>query len=227
MKLFTAFSVLALTYGRDASSLRGSTVDRDLQAFSVTSLKLINTNTNTPLATLTGDATINVPSGTGLNIMAEVTGSVRSVLFGYGSNANFKVESSAPYAFCGNVGAAYNSCSQLSARTHTVTATPFSGAGATGTRGTTYSITFAISTGGSVPVPTPVPTPVTSPPTPPGASPTHSAWLAPVGTPVIAVAAAHLPDGRILFWSSKTRSGFGTDLSTVTWTAIYNPVSGG
>jgi hypothetical protein len=76
--------------------------------------------------------------------------------------------------------------------------------------------------------PAPVPAPVTAPVQPtPTSSSTVSAWLAPVATPVIAVAAAHLPDGKILMWSSKNRDGFGTDGSTQTWTAIYNPATGG
>jgi galactose oxidase len=52
-------------------------------------------------------------------------------------------------------------------------------------------------------------------------------WLPPVETPVLAASAANLPDGRILMWASKDRSGFGTDPSLLTWTAIYNPVTGG
>jgi hypothetical protein len=74
------------------------------------------------------------------------------------------------------------------------------------------------------PVPAPVPKP-TTPTSPTGPSPTHSSWLGPNKTPLIAAAAAHLPDGRILFWSSRTRTDFRGDQSQ-TWIAIYN-ASGG
>jgi hypothetical protein len=52
-------------------------------------------------------------------------------------------------------------------------------------------------------------------------------WQFPVRTPVVAASAAHLPDGRILLWASKSRGGFGLDPSLLTWTAIYNPSTGG
>jgi Ricin-type beta-trefoil lectin domain-like len=52
-------------------------------------------------------------------------------------------------------------------------------------------------------------------------------WLPPVETKVLAASAANLPDGRILMWASKDRSGFGLDPSLLTWTAIFNPVTGG
>jgi Ricin-type beta-trefoil lectin domain-like len=52
------------------------------------------------------------------------------------------------------------------------------------------------------------------------------AWLVPVETPVVAAAAANLPDGRVLMWSSSERAYFGLDPSIATWTAIYNPTTG-
>jgi hypothetical protein len=52
-------------------------------------------------------------------------------------------------------------------------------------------------------------------------------WLPPVETPVLAASAANLPDGRILLWASKDRSVLGLDPSLLTWTAIFNPVTGG
>jgi galactose oxidase len=53
------------------------------------------------------------------------------------------------------------------------------------------------------------------------------AWLLPVETPVLAVAAANLADGRLLMWSSMSRNNFALDPSNSTWTAIYDPVTGG
>jgi hypothetical protein len=215
MKLFTTFTVfavsLAASHAKDTATaaLRGPHLDRHLQSsFSVTSLQLVNTSTNAVVATIADGARINVPADTPLSINAVTTGAVGSVQFGYGSNAKFKVESTAPYAFCGDSGPTptYARCAQLIAGTHTVTATPFSASGATGAPGATFKRTFTIVMTGSAPVPVPtlpvpVPPPVNAPfPTASGPSPSHSSWLAPVATPVIAVGAAHLPDGRLLMW---------------------------
>jgi hypothetical protein len=223
MKLFAACTVVAVSlvasHGQDTTTtavlLRGflHSDDRHLQSssFSVTSLQLVNTSTNAVIvATIVAGATINVPAGTPLSINAVTTGGpVGSVQFGYGNNTKFKVESFAPYALCGDTNASiYTRCAQLIGGTHTVSATPFSAILATGTAGTTVTRTFTIVMEGSapvVPVPVPVPlpsSPVTAPssPTAAGPSPTLSSWLAPVATPVIAVAAAHLPDGRLLMW---------------------------
>jgi hypothetical protein len=53
------------------------------------------------------------------------------------------------------------------------------------------------------------------------------AWYLPVETTVLPVAAANLADGRILMWSSISRNYFGLSPSNATWTAIYNPSTGG
>jgi hypothetical protein len=226
MMLFAASGVFALlfsaSYAQQVATVRGA-LDRDLQSFAVTSLQLMNAQTNAVIATITSGATINVPAGTPLNIKATVSGSVGSVQFGYGDNANLKVESSVPFAFCGDNGGVLWACALLKAGTHTVTATPYSGTAATGSKGTPYSRKFTIVSGGNPTVPSPT---APSPPPPSGTSPTHSSWLAPVKTPIIAAAAAHLADGRVLMWSSKDRTGFGSDGSTTTWTAIYNPSTG-
>jgi hypothetical protein len=219
------------SFAQDATALRGNS-GRDLQSFSVTSLQLVNTNNKAVLATIAPGDTINVAAGTPLSINAVVAGTVGSVQFGYGSTANFQVESGAPYALCGDRGGAFFPCPQLGAGTHTVAATPFSATAATGTKGTTLTRTFTIVMGGSAPVVAPVPAPVSAPvpvpgPTSRGTFPTHSAWLPPVATPVLPATAAHLPDGRVLMWSSKSRTDFGRDGSVTTWTAIYNPATGG
>lgn len=79
------------------------------------------------------------------------------------------------------------------------------------------------------PPPTPPPPPSTPnppSPTPPSPSPIYSGWGSKTNTPVVAVAAANLPDGRIVMWSSFTRDFFQMDGGTETWTATYNPNTG-
>jgi hypothetical protein len=106
------------------------------------------------------------------NIRAVTNGTVKSVLFGYMTNPNFRVENAAPWAFCGNVGNVFPKCSELGLGVHTVTATPFSATGATGTAGQLVSVTFQIVQGSAAPIPPPtggapvappVPVPVPSP----------------------------------------------------------------
>jgi hypothetical protein len=58
-------------------------------------------------------------------------------------SAAFKVESVAPYAYFGDTNGNYNAGS-ISTASHTFSATPFSGSGATGTAGTALTITFKI-----------------------------------------------------------------------------------
>lgn len=52
-----------------------------------------------------------------------------------------------------------------------------------------------------------------------------SKWAAPKSLPVIPVAAANLPDGRVLVWSSLAPNNFGGD-GGQTYTAIFNPTTG-
>lgn len=52
-----------------------------------------------------------------------------------------------------------------------------------------------------------------------------SKWAAPKALTVIPVAAANLPDGRILVWSSYERNNFGGDGGR-TYTALFNPTTG-
>lgn len=52
-----------------------------------------------------------------------------------------------------------------------------------------------------------------------------SKWAAPKTLPIVPVAAANLPNGRVLVWSSFDRFNFGGD-GGQTYTAIFNPANG-
>lgn len=52
-----------------------------------------------------------------------------------------------------------------------------------------------------------------------------SKWAAPKALTVIPVAAANLPDGRVLVWSAYERNNFGGDNGR-TYTALFNPTTG-
>jgi hypothetical protein len=103
-----------------------------------------------------------------LNIQAVVAGPVQSVRFAYNGNAIFQTENSAPYAFCGNAGPSYITCTVLGVGNHTVTATPYSLTNAGGTAGPARTVRFSIvagtaPTGPVAPVPVPAPVPVVAP----------------------------------------------------------------
>jgi hypothetical protein len=54
----------------------------------------------------------------------------------------------------------------------------------------------------------------------------RSAWSPTVTTPLIAAAAANLPDGKILFWSSFSKTFWQNDNGVQTYTGMYNPTTG-
>ena len=67
------------------------------------------------------------------------------------------------------------------------------------------------------------PPPPPPPPPPPGGGGSWS--TAPVSLPLVPVAAAHLPDGQVVFWSSFETLSFGSDRGN-TQTVVYNPSTG-
>lgn len=117
----------------------------------VTSLTLINANTDQPIPgfeNLTNGMHIDLSSlpTSNLNIRANTSGSIGSIKFGFDGNANFRNEGSAPYALFGDSNGNYHGV-QIPAGTHTVSATPYSNSNGTGTVGQGMTITFTV--GGS------------------------------------------------------------------------------
>jgi galactose oxidase len=99
---------------------------------------------------------------------------------------------------------------------------------------TVRTVTFPPRTGRYVrltdwpPTASPVPwrhIPVVSPFGPPGGGSTQGgAWTAPIGFPLVPVAAALLPNGKVLTWSSYQPDNYGGTGQTVT--ATYDPATG-
>jgi Kelch motif len=116
---------------------------------SVASFTLINADSDQPVAgydPINNGAMINTASiGTvNLNIRANTSPSiVGSVRFGVDSNANYHIETSAPYALFGNSGNDY-APGNFSAGNHTLTGTPFTGKSGQGTAGTALTISFTV-----------------------------------------------------------------------------------
>jgi uncharacterized delta-60 repeat protein len=115
------------------------------QQMAVTSLTLMNAITDQPIMTLTNGAVLDLASlPAQVNVRGDVGGGAAgSVRFGLDANPAFKIESTAPFALFGNTGSDYWP-GTFAAGSHTLTATPFTGSGATGAAGIAKAITFQV-----------------------------------------------------------------------------------
>jgi hypothetical protein len=112
----------------------------------VSSLILINADTDQPILTMTDGMTINLATlpTRNLNIQALTSPSaVGSVRFALDANANYRTETAAPYAMAGDVNGNYTAWTPA-VGLHTLTATPYTGTGGTGTAGVPLKITFSV-----------------------------------------------------------------------------------
>jgi hypothetical protein len=101
----------------------------------VKTLSLLNADTGAVIRTITDGSTIdfNTLPTKRVAVRADISGTVKSVKFGYDSNSSFRTESTAPYAMNGDAGDGvhYTVWTPTNA-SHTITATAYSGSGATG-----------------------------------------------------------------------------------------------
>jgi hypothetical protein len=113
---------------------------------SLASFTLINADSDQDLGTLTNGQTLNLATlpTRNLNVRANTTpATVGSVRFGLDGNAAYSTESSAPYALAGDSSGNYNAWTP-SVGSHTLTGTPYTGSGATGTAGTPLTVGFTV-----------------------------------------------------------------------------------
>ena len=117
---------------------------------SVTSFTLINADNNQPVSgfdPIASGANINLATlpTRNLNIRANTSpASVGSVRFGFDATSNYGTDNTGPYALAGDNGGVYAKWTPTVA-THTITATPYSAANATGTAGTAQTLSFRVS----------------------------------------------------------------------------------
>jgi hypothetical protein len=113
----------------------------------VTSLTLINADTSLPVAgfdPIPAGAVIDLAAlpTVHLNVRANTSpATVGSVRFRLDGNTNYRTDSVRPYAMASETGGHYSAWTP-SPGSHTVTATPYTGSGATGTAGSPLTITF-------------------------------------------------------------------------------------
>jgi len=129
----------------------------------ITGLTLIDAASDLPLAALNhGDVVDLSQTDRGINVRADVQGSVGSVRFALNENENFRTENTAPYALHGDNQGDYSEWVPASGE-YTVTATPYAKSNASGTPGTPFTATFRVvgeprfGQTGPPPVPSPYP----------------------------------------------------------------------
>jgi hypothetical protein len=112
---------------------------------SVTSLTLVNADTDQDVGTLTNGMVVSYGQlGTRrINIRANVSGTAGSVVFGFDSNSTYKMENHMPYTIGGDNSGDYNPWTPT-AGSHTVTATPYSSYNGGGTAGCPVTVSFTI-----------------------------------------------------------------------------------
>ena len=128
----------------------------------VVSFTLMNADTNKPVEgyeNITNGAVISRAALPTKNLSIRVNtnpAKVGSVRIGFAGKTNFRTESDAPYElFGGPVGDTYGGA--IANGTHTITGTPFTGSGATGAAGKSFSVTFTISDAAAAPAPASAP----------------------------------------------------------------------
>ncbi len=115
----------------------------------ITKLRVINADTNQPLAgfdPFVSGSVLDLDSLPTRNINIEAITNpdpVGSVLFSYDGNANFTTETVKPYAFFGDTQGTFNAWTPEPG-SHNITATPFTAGGASGAAGTPLSIDFTV-----------------------------------------------------------------------------------
>lgn len=121
---------------------------------SVTKLVLIDAAAQKELRTLTNGSTISLSSdGSALNVRADVSGSVGSVVF-YLNGKKFSSESIAPYALAQDDGGVYRKWTP-STGTLTLRAVPYSGGGGSGAVGAPLEVTVTVQSAAAAPAASP------------------------------------------------------------------------
>jgi Malectin domain len=153
LRLLLTLWVLVPWMARAQSSVGGQVVSLNLMQAGSSAVVVAN---------LVEGMVVNLAAGAipNFNIDAITTGApIASVQFSYNNVTNFRLETAAPYAMCGNVGPIFSQCTPpstvLGVGTHTV--------GAKTNNGTWFRRTFSIVAA----VPSPASPPVTSPVVPP------------------------------------------------------------
>lgn len=160
-------SVLLLTAcgGIGTQNLRSKSTDKDsgdsfsLVALSVTSLSLINADSDTVIPGFDNFANgavldLRTLPTRNLNVRANVAGTVKSVSFDYDGKLNYRTEGGAPYALFGDSTGNY-AAGTFAVGQHNIGATAYELAARGGAKSPLYSVTFTVVDGATPPPPPP------------------------------------------------------------------------
>ncbi len=109
---------------------------------SVSGFVLVDAATDADIGPLVEGMMVSVPAG-GINVRAEVTGTVGAVRFDLDATMGYRLEATMPFALEGDADGDYEAWSPT-AGTHTITATPFCDARASGAGGTPLTVAFDV-----------------------------------------------------------------------------------
>lgn len=120
--------------------------------YDVTSLVLVDASNGAAIRTLQAKDTLNLSDlgATSISVKAQTNAGTKSVKFESAAAGVSRIEGSAPWAFLGNSGSVYTPW-KPEARTYTITATGYSGSGASGTAGTPVTVTINVTAGNTPP----------------------------------------------------------------------------
>ncbi len=151
-KIMTIIAIIGLLLGiMPATPAYAVTLDT-----TVTDFRLVNADTDVVLpGALNNESIVNLGCGTlsNINVVAETTGVVGSVRFALDGNTNYRTENVAPYALAGDTPATGDYLVWGATNGfHEITATPYSGANATGTVGAPLTIKILVTDDCTAPV---------------------------------------------------------------------------
>ena len=179
---------------------------------------LINADTDLPILDMVNGTVINVATQNTSNftiqaIIVNNSGAIGSIKFGYNTRPAYRIDIGPLFALCGdgNPLGNYFTCTNLTTPAaygalQTVSATPYSGAKANGTKGITKMISFRIVNIPPTIAPTPAPTaaptsaPTTEPTTKPSEEPSMEPSIKPSALPSIE------PSSEPSIWPSQQPS---------------------
>ena len=118
-------------------------------AQAVTSFTLVNADTDSDIGPLEDGDTVDLAAlpTQNLNVRANTSGPVGSVVFGYDGDGTFQTESVAPYALNGDINGDYNAWTPA-VGDRALEATPYAQSGGSGSAGSALAITFTVVDGG-------------------------------------------------------------------------------
>jgi Malectin domain len=165
--LWNAATAMAVTAATALFSLLPVIDAQPVAAANVIGLNLIQGNSNTVVVKLLNGTVVTLAPGASPNfsidavttVPTSATTTIGSVQFSYNQKVNFRTETKAPYAMCGNYGTKYTKCHVLGVGKHSVAAKTSH----TGSAWYRVNFEIAVANPAAAPIPVPVVVPTKAP----------------------------------------------------------------